>query len=814
MESEAIQTSSPASAIRAIDLGAVHQICSGQVVLSLTTAVKELVENGLDAGASSIEVRLREYGAELVEVCDNGSGVQEQDFEGLALKHHTSKLRNFSDLVTVETFGFRGEALSSLCALSDVCVVTCREGASVGWKLSYDHNGLLLSQTPQSRPPGTTVLLQGLFSTLPVRHKEFLRNIKKEFGKAVLVLQAYALAVPSVRLSCTNQCGQGRRTTVLSTSGTQDLRNTIANIFGAKQLQSLLSFEPAVPGPENCQEFSTHPGTLSETSLQISGFISKCEHGSGRSATDRQFLFVNRRPCDLPKVSKLINEVYHSYNRHQYPFTCLSIGIEADLLDVNVTPDKRRILMQREPLLLATLKASLVTMFEETLNQLPANLRQECFPGTTQCSPRKYDHTPERECARSDVRLSSLRQAFAFRDLDSASGKKGSPKQSPLSQPSINGFLSPSRRNCGEEKVATFSLGFQSTKVEDISTTTLSLPVIKTQLRTRNVSGDGNDALAEHSDPQSESPSKANHNLPSSTGSLTSKVKRTQASALDASPIHCESVKRRKHDLALSVNCTEDDRPVPIGRRLKDLPFCLEKLTREVRALYERCGGNVERTFQRRFRARIDPAESLSAEEELRKEIRKDSFGSMEIVGQFNRGFVVARLGQDLFIIDQHASDEKYNFERLQHEGALTGQRLITPQKLQLTAVNEALLMENLEVFRKNGFDFIIDKQAAPTQRVCLATLPTSRGWTFGSSDVDELLFMLSDASGTMCRPSRVRAMFASRACRQSVMIGTALSTSDMKRLLQHMGEMEQPWNCPHGRPTIRHLVNLDMVSS
>ena len=90
------------------------------------------------------------------------------------------------------------------------------------------------------------------------------------------------------------------------------------------------------------------------------------------------------------QVSKLINEVYHSYNRHQYPFTCLSIGLEADLLDVNVTPDKRRVLMQRESLLLATLKASLSAMFEETLNQLPANLSQEYLPGESKRLP--IDH--------------------------------------------------------------------------------------------------------------------------------------------------------------------------------------------------------------------------------------------------------------------------------------------------------------------------------------------------------------------------------------------------------------------------------------
>ncbi|KAK2173846.1 hypothetical protein NP493_847g00042 [Ridgeia piscesae] len=107
---------SPGS-IQAIDRGSVHRICSGQVVLTLSTAVKELVENSLDAGATNIEIRLKEYGRELVEVIDNGSGVEESNIEGLTLKHHTSKLRDFTDLSGVETFGFRGEALSSLCAL-------------------------------------------------------------------------------------------------------------------------------------------------------------------------------------------------------------------------------------------------------------------------------------------------------------------------------------------------------------------------------------------------------------------------------------------------------------------------------------------------------------------------------------------------------------------------------------------------------------------------------------------------------------------------------------------------------------------------
>lgn len=106
-----------APSVQPIDHKSVHQICSGQVILNLATAVKELVENSLDAGAKIIEVKLKENGADLVEVIDNGCGVKPENFSALTLKHYTSKLRDFSDLSSVETFGFRGEALSSLCAL-------------------------------------------------------------------------------------------------------------------------------------------------------------------------------------------------------------------------------------------------------------------------------------------------------------------------------------------------------------------------------------------------------------------------------------------------------------------------------------------------------------------------------------------------------------------------------------------------------------------------------------------------------------------------------------------------------------------------
>ena len=242
-----------------------------------------------------------------------------------------------------------------------------------------------------------------------------------------------------------------------------------------------------------------------------------------------------------------------------------------------------------------------------------------------------------------------------------------------------------------------------------------------------------------------------------------------------------------------------------------EIPFDMEKLRKELslRKVDTEMIGPIDLLG---FHAKIAPNQNDAAEEELRKNISKDRFKAMDVLGQFNLGFIIAKLEEDLFIIDQHATDEKFNFERLQREHCLKGQRLIRPRPLELTPVNENILIDNVEIFRKNGFEFIIDEDAPSTKKVKLVSLPTSKNWTFDVQDIEELIFMLSDTPGVLCRPSRVRSMFASRSCRMSTMVGCPLNHSQMKTLLNHMAEIEHPWNCPHGRPTMRHLVNLNRI--
>ncbi|XP_017338511.1 mismatch repair endonuclease PMS2 [Ictalurus punctatus] len=850
--------SEPARAIRAIDKHSVHQICSGQVVLTLATAVKELVENSIDAGATQVDIKLKENGTELVEVSDNGRGVQEENFEGLTLKHHTSKLRDFSDLIHVETFGFRGEALSSLCALSDLSVVTCHESSHVGTRLVFDHNGRLVQRAPHPRQQGTTVSLQQLFSTLPVRHKEFQRNIKKEFSKMVHVLQSYCIISTGVRITCINQLGQGKRNTVVCTSGSHSLRDNIGALFGPKQLQSLLPFQQISPNELVKEDYGLTGEELPKDLFTISGYVSQADHGVGRSATDRQFFFINKRPCDPSKVSKLVNEVYHMFNRHQYPFVALNISVASECVDVNVTPDKRQVFLQEEKVLLAILKSSLIAMYETGVNKISPNLTplitgissRNSDSAVSSEGPRKaslsgltseVDSETLTQTPKTSFNLAGLKAAFSkqkFTEIGTKTSNNKAVHDVPAPKKMQSFFHCSGKTNysrspdTASEKAASSLKAFKSdlTKhehkldMEADSGMSEQGSITETPETVCGSSSefDSPDLVLEEpgikTEPYSESVDEVHDVLETS--------EQETVSVIDPERISSPKAKKYRWDHRLSeqpqlpsssasgTSCGLFDKPVRVQKKTVPLQFSMTELIKRMEKLKtQQRSQNDQEPKYRLFRAKINPGENQSAEDELKKEISKDMFKEMEVIGQFNLGFIVTKLKSDLFIIDQHATDEKYNFEMLQQHTVLNGQRLIIPQNLHLPATSETILIENLEIFKKNGFDFLIDENAPVMERVKLISVPTSKNWTFGPGDIEELIFMLSDSPGVMCRPSRVRQMFASRACRKSVMIGTALNTSEMKKLVVHMGEIEQPWNCPHGRPTMRHLLNLDVIS-
>ena len=1049
--------------IKAIKDSSVHQIQSGQVIVDLNSVVKELVENSLDAGATSIDVRFKNHGLDSIEVQDNGDGISEEDYETIALKHYTSKLSSYEDLSSLDTFGFRGEALSSLCALSDFHITTAKVGAGAkGTKLDFEVSGKLKGTSVIAAPKGTTVSVENLFKNLPVRRKELEKNIKREYGKVLGLLHAYACISVGVRLSVSNQMPKGKKVPVFSTKGNSATRENIVNVFGSKTLVALvkldlkLQMQPSL-GPSTQ---SARKDTQSEDrtkQVQIEGHISRPIFGEGRQAPDRQMFFVNSRPCALPQVSKAFNEVYKSFNVSQSPFIFANLVMGTNAYDVNVSPDKRTIMLHDQTALLEALKTELGHLFESVDQSVPAsqlapkklpafqplnvsrkpslvseslqllesagspsaesnNAHQNVAPGNLldQWVGRDAESrqaTPQARIQRAGPSKEKLKLANAVTRRQSvesgpedgveedlpgphAEGVDKDPReQSNILQPRGEGAPQPQSRPLSSayddlfsqrppplrREIQDFNARIASQRAKQaerksvVNTETVELSDEEdrsdqnghgrrspddyeeaTVDRTRTPSGRAMNAfdrmktkrtpseIAQHT--SCRRTTTGSEETPASKKRRVYEPKDTQSIAkFGASPLLARSLRgftapgtqvsedgedsdvegasldegsetlntqpqpsahfmtqtqALDHEDTTSVDDGEEEAsefgeaPVVRGPLIEtedsDDEYLDEedKKTREeariarmIREAEETTARPTDENLKRAsqiLRASSSRKEAVcnlaytvqtsieeiksqvasstsddnirrspsssnetpgttagdlgapDAESKLSLTISKSDFPRMRIVGQFNLGFILAvrpapeDIGQPsqatdqdhMFIIDQHAADEKSNFERLTKTTILNPQRLVQPKPLELTAVDEEIILSNSAALVANGFELVMDESGdlPMGQRCKLLSLPTSKEKTFTISDLEELIHLLSEtvSSGNeIPRPTKVRKMLAMRACRSSIMVGKTLPKRSMERVVRNMGEMEKPWNCPHGRPTMRHLAGL-----
>lgn len=263
------------------------------------------------------------------------------------------------------SFGFRGEALSSLSALSDLSIVTRDSKSGHGFKLQFDKHGILEKKEKIARERGTTVIVKNIFKDLPVRFKEFQKNIKKEFARAVQVLYGYCLVSSGVKITCTNSYGNNKTNLVVSTSNNNSILDNVSSIFGKKARDSLIEISLEPPNEIVLEEYglNVEQDALMEN-VSWRCFASKSDLSFGRSSPDRQFFYINGRPCDIVKVGKIINQIYHKFNTKQYPFIFLDLKLDKESTDVNVTPDKRTIFLTREKIILAIVKSNFTKAWE------------------------------------------------------------------------------------------------------------------------------------------------------------------------------------------------------------------------------------------------------------------------------------------------------------------------------------------------------------------------------------------------------------------------------------------------------------------
>lgn len=300
--------------IHVLDSGTIDKIAAGEVVERPASVVKELVENAVDAGADAVTVEIREGGIALIRVTDNGCGIEASQVRKAFLRHATSKISQAEDLQHIHSLGFRGEALSSICAVAKVELITKTPDSLTG--VRYLCEGAEEKEFAEvGAPDGTTILVRNLFFNTPVRRK-FLRQPQTEGSYIVELMEHIALSRPDVSFKLLVN-GQIR----FHTSGNGNLKEVIYRIYGREVSQNLveLSFE--------------------KEGLQISGYLGKPV--LNRSNRNFENHFINGRYIKSTLLSKAVEEGYSQYlMQHKFPFTVLHFRLEAELIDVNVHPTK------------------------------------------------------------------------------------------------------------------------------------------------------------------------------------------------------------------------------------------------------------------------------------------------------------------------------------------------------------------------------------------------------------------------------------------------------------------------------------------
>ena len=300
--------------ITILDQNTINKIAAGEVIERPASVVKELVENAIDAGATAVTVEIKDGGCSFIRVTDNGSGIAKDQLQIAFLRHSTSKIKSVEDLLTISSLGFRGEALSSIAAVSQVELITKTANALTGSRYLID-GGKEKSIEEIGAPEGTTFLVRNLFYNTPARRK-FLKTGTTEGGYISDLIEKFALSHPEISFRFISG-GQNK----LYTSGNGALKDVIYGVYGREITAGLLPVQ--------------YKGEL----FSMDGFIGKPSMNRGNRAMENYY--INGRYIKSTIISKAIEDAYSGYTMpKKYPFTSLHFHIEPDIIDINVHPTK------------------------------------------------------------------------------------------------------------------------------------------------------------------------------------------------------------------------------------------------------------------------------------------------------------------------------------------------------------------------------------------------------------------------------------------------------------------------------------------
>ncbi len=668
--------------IQVLDTVTIDKIAAGEVIERPASVVKELAENAIDAGATAIVVEITDGGTTLIRIADNGCGIERDDVPGAFLRHSTSKIRTVDDLVHIGSLGFRGEALSSIAAVSQVELVTKTREQEFGTRYRIN-GGKEVDLEDTGAREGTTFLIQQLFYNVPARRK-FLKTPMTEASHVGDLMTRLALSHPEISFQFINN-GQSR----LHTSGNGNLKDVIYHVYGRDIASNLLLAEWEAPG------------------MKITGFLGKPVISRGNRNFENYF--INGRYVKNNIVSKAIEDAYKDFSmQHKYPFVALHMEIDGENVDVNVHPAKMELRFHNQ---------------QEVYNQVYAAVNQglhaeELIPHVELEVP---DTSRAGNCGNG---VKNDGPVLPFEGLAHRSG---------IQESRAAGRRMPD--NPVQEKAAKSPLPPPSER---------NLDYFMEKMKER--------VKAYHS-------------------------QRSSAEVMDKGGIFKPEIQADRIREAAEY-----------GKNLQTSEKTEASLSQAEEGLKKENIGQTE-----------EPRQLNLFEEKLLTREAKDEY---HLIGQVFETYWLVEYRDNLYIIDQHAAHERVLYERTlksMKSREFTSQMLSPPIILDLGMQEAELLRQYMDRFTWIGFEFeefgqeSFAVRAVPDNLFCIAKK-------------DLLLQMLDSLSDEVSRnlsPELIDEKVASMSCKAAVKGNMRLNAAEVDTLIGELLTLENPYHCPHGRPTI-----------
>ncbi|MXR41161.1 DNA mismatch repair endonuclease MutL [Halobaculum sp. WSA2] len=777
--------------IRALDDRTVREIAAGEVVERPASVVKELVENALDAGASRVAVAVENGGIDGIRVRDDGAGIPPEEIPMAVAKHATSKLDGMDDLDSgVATLGFRGEALHSVGAVAELTVRSRTSDADTGAELVVDH-GDEGQVKPAGCPVGTTVEVRDLFGRTPARRK-FLKTPATEFDRVSGVVSAYALANPDVAVSLEHD---GRE--VFASPGDGDRRSAVLAVYGREVAESMVDVA-----------YESDSGEVT-----VSGLVSHPE--TTRAGREYLTTYVNDRWVRDGDLRGAVVDAYGGQlATDRYPFAVLFVDVPAVAVDVNVHPRKTEVRFDDDAGVVDTVREAVrAALLEHGLVRSSAP-RGRSAPEEAAVDPEVVGGAgTDHERAASDRReadgdagdddhdaADSVDAAVSRDDdrdatspgsettssvLDAWGGSDAADSEAPADAPT-DGVTPPA--TSGSDSNAAES-GAEERTPDD--PTPVDGDTAADDEAWRVDIGGGGDAT----DRPTDHPERG----------------RTDATAGGApSPRAWQS----------GGDEADDSDETGDGERSDDAAPNSDTDPAATTA--------ADRARDRTWGA---PSQATLAGGTTDERTEHDRLPAMRVLGQYDDTYVVCETDAGLVLLDQHAADERVNYERLR--GAVgdeaPAQTLATPVELELTARESELFETFREALREVGFRAErVDRgngddgvtgvggdadggagddrgDVPPSHVVAVTAVPAVFDATLDPDLLRDVLAAFADEVTAGDRPvSEVAdALLADLACYPSVTGNTSLTEGSVADLLDALDDCENPYACPHGRPVI-----------